>query len=465
MSDKTEKEKVSQKNKMSTRPSVPENVKQTLWVESGGFCMNPECLQQLRSESTNEQNIGEMAHIVSHAEGGGVSEDNLILLCANCHKKTNPRRVPNGDVLLRKWKAQAKTQAKTQAKKRIEQLFPNGLQSFDLLKKQVRPILKENLLIFNSYGPSSNGPETYQLWLKSENKLIANNSRLRCLLDENSDLLSPEDQDVVNEFILHADEFVKTRDDKVKIRVLLFPKGILSMFDIEPEEEFDIEPEEEFDIEPEEEFDIEPEEEFDIEPEEDSSPLNVSELQNFIKQLKEDGNFTSLSFFPKPMLKYVENGKSKSLSLNDRSRVLQITADRKLYWPHKTDLSIDSMVCFLLWLQKNNISWTFEDYCDLTILTLKGRYRVKMFYSYCLSKHEVNNTLLDTAKIALEKQSYCLSKHKENNTPLTSVDYLVNLFDWPNGPVSDAAKEHARFFGVEIYNQKQFFEFWQEKMK
>ena len=95
----------------AARPSVPRNVERQLWSESCGFCMNPECLQQLISEST-EKNIGEMAHIVPHAKGGDVSVNNLILLCANCHVKTEPLRVQNGGVLLREWK--------TQAKKRIE---------------------------------------------------------------------------------------------------------------------------------------------------------------------------------------------------------------------------------------------------------------------------------------------------------------------------------------------------------
>ena len=88
----------------AARFSVPRNVERQLWSESCGFCMNPECLQQL----ITEKNIGEMAHIVPHAKGGDVSVNNLILLCANCHRKTEPRRVQNGGVLLREWKAQAK---------------------------------------------------------------------------------------------------------------------------------------------------------------------------------------------------------------------------------------------------------------------------------------------------------------------------------------------------------------------
>ena len=381
----------------AARSSVPRNVERQLWSESCGFCMNPECLQQL----ITEKNIGEMAHIVPHAKGGDVSVNNLILLCANCHRKTEPRRVQNGGVLLREWKAQGK--------KRIEQQFSNRFSCFDLLEKQVRPILERNHLIFSNYGPLSNRPETRQLWLRFERELIANNSKLKYLLTQNFNLLHIENQDTVKEFLLHADEFAQTRDNEAKIRISLFPKGILSMFGIEPE---------------------------------DSSPApKVSALQNFIKQLKKEGNFTSLRFFPKPMLKYVENGESKSLSLNDRSRVQQIYFGRRLYHPHKTDLRIDKMVFLLEWLTRNDISWKFEDYCDLTILTLKNRYRIKMFYSYCLSTNDLHNT------------------------SLSSVDCVVNLHNWNNGPSSTEAIEYARSLGIKIYNQNQFFVFCHKKVK
>ena len=384
----------------AARPSVPRNVERQLWSESCGFCMNPECLQQLISEST-EQNIGEMAHIVPHTKGGDVSVNNLILLCANCHVKTEPLRVQNEGVLLREWK--------TQAKRRIEQQFSNRFSSFDLLEERVRPILERNHLIFRNYGPSSNRHETHQLWLRFESELIANNSRLKYLLTQNLNLLHRENQDTVKQFLLHADEFAQTRDNEAKIRSSLFPKGILSMFGIEPE---------------------------------DSSPApNVSALQNFIKQLKKEGSFASLSFFPEPMLKYVENGESKSLSLNDRSRVQQIYFGRRLYQPHKTDLRIDKMVFLLHWLTRNDISWKFEDYCDLTILTLKDRYRVKMLYSYCVSISDLYNTSLG------------------------SVDCVVNFHNWNNGPSSRDAIEYARSFGIKIFNQNQFFVFCHKKVK
>ena len=383
-----------------TRSSVPRNVERQLWSESCGFCMNPECLQQLISEYT-EQNMSERAHIVPHSQGGDMSANNLILLCANCHARTEPLRVQNGGALLRKWK--------TQAKQRIEQQFSERFSSFALLEARVKPILERNHLIFNTYGPTSSKPEVHQLWRKFESELITNNSRLKYLLTKNLTLLHEENHETVKEFILHADEFVQTRDNEVKIRVLLFPTGLLSMFGIEPES--------------------------------NGLAPNVSALQNFIVQLKKDENFIDLNFFPEPALEYIENGEPKYLSLNDRSRVQQIYFGRKLYRPHKTDLRLGSIVFVLEWLTRNEIDWEFEDYCDLTTLTLNGKYKVKMFYSYCLSLSDLLNTSLNL------------------------VSCVVNLHNWNGGPSSDKAIEHVESLGIKIYNQNRFFVFCHNKVK
>ena len=291
--------------------SVPINVERQLWSESCGFCMNPECLQPLISESTGE-NISDKAHIVPHVQDGDVSVNNLILLCANCHRETEPLRVQNGEALLRAWKAKAK--------QRVEQQFSRRFSSFELLEEKVRPILERNHLIFSTYGPSSNKPEVHQLWRQFESELIANNSKLKYLLTQNLNLLHKENKDTVQAFLLHADEFVQTRNNEAKIRVSLFPEGLLSMFGIKPES---------------------------------SSPAsNVSALQNFIDRLKREGNFIHLNFSPEPTLKYIENGEPKCLSLNDRSRVHQIFFSRNLYRPRTTELRLESIMFFLRWLTK-----------------------------------------------------------------------------------------------------------------
>ena len=386
--------------KSAKRPPVPRNVERQLWSESCGFCMNPECLKQLIDEST-EQNIGDMAHIEPYTPGEDVSADDLILLCATCHRKTEPRQVKNGKTLLQEWKRQAK--------QRISQQFSVRLSSFEDLEERVKPILERNYWIFKTYGPDSNRPEAYELWLKFEDELIANNSKLKHLLTRNSGLLHISNKEAVNEFSLHADEFVKTRKDKDKNRVLLFPHALLSVFGIEAAS---------------------------------SEPAqNVSALQNFIAQLKEEGNFIDFYLFPEPTLKYFEDGERRCLSLYDGSRVRQIYFNRRLYHPHKTDLRLTSMIFFLNWFTKNGIEWKFEDDCDLTTVILLGKHRVKMFYSYFLSADDVLNT------------------------DLSPGDHVVNLHIWNKAHSSNDAIEYVDSLDIKIFHQNQFFVYCLKNIK
>lgn len=386
--------------KRGKRPSVPRNVERQLWGESCGFCMNPECLQSLISEST-EQNIGVMAHIELNSKGGDVSADNLILLCANCHKETEPLLVQNGEALLREWKAQAI--------QRISQEFSEQFTTFELLEERVKPILERNYLIFSTYGPASNQPEKYNLWLKFESEVIANNSQLSRLLTRNLNLLHKINQKTVKEFALHVDEFVKTRADEFKLRELLFPEGLLSMFGIEPESYNPVQ--------------------------------SVSALQNFIAQLQKEEEFIDLKFFPEPGITYAEDTKLIYLSLNDVSRVRQIYFNRYLYHPRKTELTLKSLMFFLEWLIENGIEWEFENYSDLTTLILNNKHRVKIFYIYCLSLNDLQKT------------------------SLRSGDHVVNLHMWNGGPLSTEAMKYASSLGVKIYNQNEFFVFCHNYVK
>ena len=68
---------------MSRKP-ISESVKKQLYAESMGRCMNPACRCDLFD---NGKDIGEMAHIIPYCETEDNSEENLIILCPNCHKK------------------------------------------------------------------------------------------------------------------------------------------------------------------------------------------------------------------------------------------------------------------------------------------------------------------------------------------------------------------------------------------
>ena len=61
---------------MTTRPAIPQEIKNSVLVEAGHRCSIPTC----RTATPIE-----IAHIVPWAESQDHSAENLIVLCANCH--------------------------------------------------------------------------------------------------------------------------------------------------------------------------------------------------------------------------------------------------------------------------------------------------------------------------------------------------------------------------------------------
>ena len=148
--------------------------------------MNPKCQVELIKD---EANIGEMAHIKAHADGGDVSFDNLLLLCRNCHKQVDSNRTEAIIPRLQEWKKNRNSQIKIQ--------FAKQYKSFKELKEAVNPLLERNGEIFNSYGPLSDAQynsERHGLWLRFEGEIISNNEHLEIILTRNKKLLHKENQ-------------------------------------------------------------------------------------------------------------------------------------------------------------------------------------------------------------------------------------------------------------------------------
>ena len=85
------------------RPSVPPKTRRILWSESMGHCMNPDCHESLFQQDSY---VGELAHIRPNAAGGDVTDDNLIVLCRNCHKAIDGNSSMWPEKVLRRWKAE-----------------------------------------------------------------------------------------------------------------------------------------------------------------------------------------------------------------------------------------------------------------------------------------------------------------------------------------------------------------------
>ena len=386
---------------MSTRPSVPINVERALWAEAIGHCMDPTCQTDLINKDVN---IGDMAHIIPHAEGGDVSFDNLILLCKPCHTQIDQTRKQATIGILREYKQNRN--------KEIQQRFTMSCHSFKTLSDLVIPILKRNRQIFENYGPKGDpteDPKRHQLWLKFESDIIANNRKLELILTSNKPLLHIESCRIIDEFIAHSHEFVATRYDQDSPRLLLFPQNLLSIFGLE-ESLVGISP-------------------------------NLSALQNLINYLQKTQQFVSLMLVGEPRLIYLDNGQQQTLQLKDRYRLQQVFWTGGFYKPNTTELRTDTLIFFLKWLNRNNIRHRFEDISDLTVLMLNDTQRVKLCYPYVLSLSDLHLMTLSEGNI------------------------VVNLYNWNGGKISHDAETYASEIGVQLFTQDEFFKFARRKLR
>ena len=189
---------------MPTRPAIPRDIQRKLWALSMGHCFNSDCAQDLFAEGTS---IGEIAHILPHSESGDASLNNLLLLCPTCHTMIDKNRPDWPISVLKTWHLQRQ--------KEIRRRFTKQCDSFRELEKLVRPILQQNAAIFKNYGPTEDNSSVTarrSLWLKFEPKLIVNNQQLLTLFKANMRLIHMENRRTIEEFVLHVDEFVATRN-------------------------------------------------------------------------------------------------------------------------------------------------------------------------------------------------------------------------------------------------------------
>lgn len=386
---------------MSARPPVPRNIERMLWAEAIGYCMNPDCQTTLVQKGTN---VGEMAHVVPNKLDGGVSFENLILLCRMCHKMTDGNRTDITVHKLRMWK--------DDRRREIEKRFTARFTSFEELKNATLPILRRNGQIFEDYGPFGDtiGVDRHKLWLTFEKELISNNKKLEIILTSNSHLLHGHNEMIVHSFIAHAREFVETRNHRSIERLNLFPTDLLSIFGLA--------------------------EHIDYKPVPD-----VSALQNLISDLIREDRFIGLQLEPEQMLAYRNGDRTLILDLKDTPNVKQIYWTGRYYRPKSTELELGNLVFFLQWLSKNEIEYSFGDFSDLTRLTLQGKHVVKLCYKYCLS-------LSDVYEIEMEDDLM-----------------VINLYTWNGGCVTDDAREYGSTVGISLFTQKEFFAFAHRNIK
>lgn len=328
--------------------------------------------------------------------------ENLLILCKNCHKEVDDQRSEATVPMLLAWKRERAAE--------IQATFARVYDDFDDLSTVVVPILHSNLAIFQSYGPNdtlATYDEKHAMWLQFEGELIANNQKLVLLLDTNQHLIHKQYRDTIEQFKLHVNEFIHTREDAQIQRVNLFPSEINSMFGVEQTNV--------------------------------KLAANVSALQNFIAHLCREDRFVGLELVDRQVLTYLDQGAAVELDLRDEPRVLQSYWNARCYQTQTTHVRLENLVFVLEWLNSRHWQIEFREPANLVDVIinhqLRGHEEVFFCYKYLCSLTDL----------------YAVPE-RENLI-------VVNLHNWNDGPFTDEARDYAEQTGIRAMNQREFFAF------
>ncbi len=376
---------------------INKNVKRKLYAESMGRCMNPSCQRELFGKNGD---IIEKAHVVSWGKTSDNSFENLVLLCPTCHTEFDKNKAFTLEKVL-EWK--------NIRKRELERFFSKKYETFEELKRKVVPILQENKIIFEKYYLHDNK----NLWDKFEYKILINNRKLKMLFLANDRLIQRHQERhysnlaYIQLFLLHVDEFEKTRMEGEKIREVLFPSEINSMFGIAPVEDYMI--------------------------------PSTESLELLIKKLKEQGKFEEIVLgVGCPYIKMHEEGESVFVYLDDTPRV------RQLYYNYNcfvgTKVRLQSLNFALNYIRSRNVNFEFLSDSNLREILIKGK-KMIFIYEYCLSQSEL-------MRLAPEKNSI-----------------IVNLHNWNgDGCISSEAYKLASHMNIQLLTMESFYEYINEIM-
>jgi len=374
------------------RKAIAENVKRRLWAESMGRCMNPDCRAELFIKNSD---IMEKAHIGAYYETEDNSYENLIVLCPNCHKKFDKTGFIDENI-VKQWKEIRRNE--------LENFFSVELSSFDQLKEKVVPFLSENYSIYKSYYLSGNK----SLWDKFEPQILSNNEKLKLLFENNRTLFQQHSYkeysnlELIQKFITHVDEFKITRDDGEKLREVLFPQEINSIFGIMPVTDY-------------------------ILP-------STESMEELIKVLRKENLIDEVMLgIDRP---YILLKNREKIFMDDTPRVRQLYYDNSCF--RKTGVRLESLNFALKYLRSRNINFTYVNQDSLREIKVND-INIVFVYEYCLSK-----TFLSSMS---PKPNYV----------------IVNLHNW-NGSccISREALNLADNFEVKLLTMDEFYEYINE---
>lgn len=372
-----------------SRDKISVHVERALFSEAMGRCMNPECQNEL---FIGDGDIMERAHIDAYCETKDNSFDNLVILCPTCHTKFDKLHLYTMEQ-IDEWKRTRKSE--------VERFFSKEFASFEELSKVVVPILLENKSCFENYFLNGNKV----LWDKFEGRILVNNRKLKALFESNLQLFQrhPEKEYsnlyCVQQFIAHTNEFEATRCDEEKIRQVLFPNEINSIFGINPME--------------------------------DSFLPSTESLEALIAIFRKEGKYKSIVLgVENPYLSFLDGEETRKLYLKDIPRLRQLYHDYNCF--RSTKVRLDSLNFAFSCLRSKKLRWKFVKSNNLREISVNG-VKFTFVYVYCLS------------------DAILMSMNPEENS------IVVNLHGW-NGEhcISKKAHERAKQMKVKLMTTDNF---------
>ena len=323
------------------RKSTKEGVLRRLYAESMGRCMNPNCQISLFLDAGD---IIERAHIVPYCDGEDNSYDNLLVLCPNCHTNFDKNKLFNTSE-VRSWKVKRMSE--------VESFFSKKYKTFLEMKEVIKPLLLDNKTIFENYYIGKNK----NLWEKFEGKVLVNNATIKGILENNLNLLQKSDVyksnlEIVMNFIAHINEFQLTCESDEKIRKVLYPKEVDSIFDVQSIE--------------------------------DSLSPSTESLEVFLKKMIHEDRLVSIGLgYDQPYITIKENDCESDVYLYDTPRLRQLYFDNKCF--RATKVRLDSLNFILKYLRNNGISFEYKEKGNLQEIVVAD-INIIFVYEYCLSK-------------------------------------------------------------------------------
>jgi HNH endonuclease len=351
--------------------SISTNVERRIYAESMGRCMNPKCKIELFKEHGD---IMEKAHIIPYCDTKDNSFENLIILCPNCHTNFDKNSAFSAHD-VDKWKELRKEE--------FNSFFSEEYDSFEDLKSAVSPLLLDNKFIFENYYLE----DFKDLWNVFEGKILSNNRTLKQILCRNSNLIQNHSNDsysnlaLVQKFILHIDEFEATRVNREKIRRVLFPEEINSLFGIEPLEGY-------------------------ILP-------SVESIESLLEVLQDNEQYETIVLgVERPYIQIKKDNISERIYLSDTPRLRQIYYDYNCF--KKVNVRFESLNYALKVVKSRGIKFDFDDITNLKEARVNG-VKIVFVYEYCLSKVKL-------LQLAPEGKSVILNLHNWNGESCISTE-------------------------------------------